>query len=266
MIDNQVSGTYVFAPDAGQCASPFSLQVTVTQPVEPDFDTELTLCNGQTPPVLATVSPNGVSGTWTPSVIDGTQSATYTFTPDAGQCAVSTTLDVTVGTISVAVAEGCDGLQYLLSAQLPTGVDPNTVEYAWRNGTTVVGSDATLNVTELAASGGLTFPATFEVTVTTPEGCSNSQSYPVAGINCGIPRGISPNGDSKNDVFDLTGFGVAHITIFNRYGVEVYSRNNYTNEWDGHTNEGQELPSATYFYVIDRTDGKNFSGWVYINR
>lgn len=266
VIDNQVNGTYMFVPDAGQCAAPVSLQVTVAQPVEPDFDVELTLCNGQTPPVLATVSPNGISGTWTPSVIDGTQSATYTFVPDVGQCAVPTILEVTIGTISVTVAEGCDGLQYLLSAQLPTGTDPNMVDYTWRNGTSIVGTDPTLNVTELARSGGLTFPTAFELTVTTPEGCSSSQSYPVAGINCGIPRGISPNGDSKNDVFDLTGFGVAHITIFNRYGVEVYSRANYTNQWDGHTNDGQELPSATYYYVIDRTDGRNFSGWVYINR
>ncbi|RYD86938.1 MAG: gliding motility-associated C-terminal domain-containing protein, partial [Sphingobacteriales bacterium] len=83
---------------------------------------------------------------------------------------------------------------------------------------------------------------------------------------CSIPKGISPNNDSLNDTFDLTGLNVRTISIFNRYGKEVFSRANYNNEWGGQANNGDELPSGTYYYMIELTDGKSETGWVYINR
>lgn len=84
--------------------------------------------------------------------------------------------------------------------------------------------------------------------------------------NCIIPKGISPNGDTVNDVFDLTAFvPVNKLEIFNRYGKEVYSRTNYTNEWSGQMNNGIELPTGIYYYVIYFGDHTK-SGWVYINR
>lgn len=83
---------------------------------------------------------------------------------------------------------------------------------------------------------------------------------------CEIPRGISPNNDSLNDVFDLSGFGVARLGIFNRYGVEVYSRTHYTNEWSGQATNGDALPTGTYFYVLQLIEGGSKTGWVYLNR
>ena len=69
-----------------------------------------------------------------------------------------------------------------------------------------------------------------------------------------------------NDTFDLTGFGVRKITIFNRYGVEVFTfSGNYTNQWKGQTDGGKDLPDGTYFYSLETTNG-NKTGWVYINR
>ena len=83
---------------------------------------------------------------------------------------------------------------------------------------------------------------------------------------CEIPRGISPNNDSLNDAFDLSGFGVARLGIFNRYGVEVYSRIHYTNEWSGQATNGDALPTGTYFYVLQLIEGGSKTGWVYLNR
>jgi hypothetical protein len=47
----------------------------------------------------------------------------------------------------------------------------------------------------------------------------------------------------------------------------VYSKSDYTNEWEGHTNKGEELPVGTYFYIMIYEDGaKKRSSWVYLNR
>ena len=56
------------------------------------------------------------------------------------------------------------------------------------------------------------------------------------------------------------------LNIFNRYGTIVYSKANYVNEWDGKSDNGNELPDGTYYYVIERSNGEAKSGWVYINR
>lgn len=83
---------------------------------------------------------------------------------------------------------------------------------------------------------------------------------------CQIQKGISPNADGMNDWFDLTGMGVRHIGIYNRYGKEVYSQSNYIKEWGGQDSDGKELPDGTYYYAIEKTDGDKLTGWIYINR
>ncbi|KAF2519429.1 T9SS type B sorting domain-containing protein [Flavobacterium salilacus subsp. salilacus] len=102
-------------------------------------------------------------------------------------------------------------------------------------------------------------------------GCSTSVSFDIIVNKCFIQRGISPNSDGMNDSFDLTGFNVKEISVFNRYGVKVYTASNYTNEWHGQSDNGNELPTGTYFYSMSYTNGTQMSGeqktgWIYINR
>ena len=84
--------------------------------------------------------------------------------------------------------------------------------------------------------------------------------------DCDVQRGLSPNGDTKNDRFELTHLEVAKLVILNRYGKEVYSQTNYTNQWEGQENNGKHLPTGTYFYMIERRNGESKTGWIYINR
>ncbi|MDR0229600.1 MAG: choice-of-anchor J domain-containing protein [Flavobacteriaceae bacterium] len=96
--------------------------------------------------------------------------------------------------------------------------------------------------------------------------CTNETSFTVTYEECPIPKGFSPNGDGINDVFDLSLHGVTNIKVFNRLGIEVYSfQGTYTNQWNGKSNTGKDLPSGTYYYVIQAYD-KTKTGWVEINR
>ncbi|SDN03227.1 gliding motility-associated C-terminal domain-containing protein [Daejeonella rubra] len=68
---------------------------------------------------------------------------------------------------------------------------------------------------------------------------------------------ISPNGDSKNDTWvirNIEKYPNNTIRIFNRQGLEVYSKKSYRNEWDG-TFNGVVLNDDTYFYILNTGAG-----------
>lgn len=86
---------------------------------------------------------------------------------------------------------------------------------------------------------------------------------------CDIPNGISPNNDGVNDCFDVEWLQATKIQVFNRYGTKVYEKHNYRNEWCGSTkdgNNGKELTTGTYYYVLELPTSKSITGWVYVNR
>ncbi|MDR2223663.1 MAG: gliding motility-associated C-terminal domain-containing protein [Flavobacteriaceae bacterium] len=96
--------------------------------------------------------------------------------------------------------------------------------------------------------------------------CTNETSFTVTYKECPIPKGFSPNGDGINDFFDLSYHNVTDLKIYNRVGIEVYSyKGAYSKQWDGKTNSGKDLPSGTYYYVIQAYD-KTKTGWVELNR
>ncbi|SCY60755.1 T9SS type B sorting domain-containing protein [Flavobacterium caeni] len=130
-IDNTISDTYIFTPNAGHCATTTTLTVTVGSAITPDFATTLAICTGDTVPTLASTSPNGISGNWSPTVIDNTTSDTYIFTPDAGQCATTTTLTVTVG--SAITPDFTTTLAICAGDVVPTlaSTSPNGINGSW---------------------------------------------------------------------------------------------------------------------------------------
>ncbi|WP_417197643.1 T9SS type B sorting domain-containing protein [Bizionia sp.] len=111
-IDNTATTTYTFTPDVGQCAVTETMTITVNPSVTPVFTQVADICEGDALPPLPTTSDNGVTGTWSPA-IDNTTTTTYTFTPDAGQCAVAETMTITVNPsvmpVFTQVADICEG-------------------------------------------------------------------------------------------------------------------------------------------------------------
>lgn len=68
-----------------------------------------------------------------------------------------------------------------------------------------------------------------------------------------IPNVFSPNGDGINDNWEiraLESYPGCRITVFDRYGKNIFSSTNYPTPWDGKKN-GKPLPAGTYYYIID---------------
>ena len=82
---------YTFTPDEGQCGASTSLAIEITDLIPPIFTFDKVICQNSTPPTLPLTSTNGIRGNWSPSVINtaASGSATYTFTPNGGQCAAA---------------------------------------------------------------------------------------------------------------------------------------------------------------------------------
>ena len=165
----------------------------------------------------------------------------------------------------------CQNQGFLLQASpMNNSFNPDNVTYTWSiSNTPILGSnDSIFNIDEyLQQNPSISLPLVLSVSVL-QNGCVGSDDFEVAYNPCKIiPRGISPNDDGENDTFDLTGMGVKEITIFNRYGTNVfYYSGTYTNQWNGKSDQGDELPDGTYFYSIQIIDGTSKTGWVYINR
>ena len=73
-----------------------------------------------------------------------------------------------------------------------------------------------------------------------------------------IPTLFTPNGDGKNDVFEIRGlqqYAENELVIINRWGNEVYRQKNYQNNW-----KGDGLNEGTYYYLlrIRKTNGSNW--------
>ena len=90
-----------------------------------------------------------------------------------------------------------------------------------------------------------------------------------------IPEGFSPNNDGYGDRWIIRGlekYPLAKVTIFNRWGNEVYSADPYGNDWDGRGTNGLTwdgvLPTATYWYLLDLgAEGEEVrTGYIYLNR
>jgi len=183
----------------------------------------------------------------------------------AGDCYAVTQFDIEVNEAPLSATSfsiaGCP--PFNLGAAI-TGVG-NDIQLAYYS----TESDAADEANTLQNTTQYTFTGTSSTVYVRAEnaaGCVSMAPITITKGDCIIPRGISPNGDTLNDSFDLSFLEVHKLIIYNRYGLEVYSRNNYKNEWYGQADNNNELPTGTYFYVVEPESGQSTTGWVYINR
>jgi len=271
-IDTSVAGTtvYTFTPNSGQCATGTTMSITINPTPNVTPLTPVDACNNYTLPSLTIGNYfTGQNGTGT-QIAAGTVITTtttlyvYAESGTVPNCTDQEALTITITPSPTFTIEGgCQGSVYVLEV-VAGNYNPNTASYSWSGPSGSIGSNSpTLQIpTNLAGQ--------YTCTVTIPSGsggtCSENLSFNANDVTCTIQRGISPNGDGLNDTFDLTGFNVTELSIYNRYGTKVYSKSNYINEWGGLSDNGNELPDGTYYFVIERSGADNKSGWIYINR
>ena len=201
---------------------------------------------------------------------------TYEVIVEFEDCAASDSIVVSQGSIAVSLQDGfqtCpDETQTLVAT-----TDGNNVTYEWSlNGTIISGAtSSTLDITLPPNTLG---EQLYQVRIT--QGiCEGFATVPVTLYdvdNCTITQGISPsNLDGLNDTLDLTFLadrtGIENLQIFNRHGRLVFEQSNYIDQWRGQTNEDVDLPTGTYFYVInfsgeDPEYGRQSTGWIYLNQ
>jgi gliding motility-associated-like protein len=133
--------------------------------------------------------------------------------------------------------------------------------FVWSNGAT------TEDVTNLGGG-------TYILTVTDGNNCMQTDTF-VIDIPLEIPTVITPNGDGKNDDFEIVGIQAyqnVSIEIYGRWGDLLFDFKgtgleyvNKTNRWNGKYN-GKDLPMGSYVYIIKLNDDDPLTGVVAIIR
>jgi gliding motility-associated-like protein len=110
---------------------------------------------------------------------------------------------------------------------------------------------------------------TFRYAVCTSGGCDTATvTVAVLCKDLLVFNGFSPNGDGVNDEFVIQGierFPNNILRIYNRWGNEVHRADGYRNNWGGKWSD-TDLPTGTYFYVLDNGEGVTTSGYIQIMR
>ncbi|MCG8308980.1 MAG: gliding motility-associated C-terminal domain-containing protein [Cytophagales bacterium] len=90
--------------------------------------------------------------------------------------------------------------------------------------------------------------------------CTSSKSMEVTSVSTFVPNFISPNGDGKNDAFEITADDEIELYVYNRWGKKVYHAENYQNNW-----QPKNLASGVYFYeILFKDKNTRCNGWVQV--
>jgi gliding motility-associated-like protein len=116
-------------------------------------------------------------------------------------------------------------------------------------------------------------PGLYTVIVTNAYGCSaESDTLRVTGTTVGdfVSQSLSPNQDGINETFFVEGidrYPNLSFVVFDRYGVELYRKQPYQNDWSGVNKAGNPLPAGDYFFILDfGTSRESIQGNLYLAR
>lgn len=281
-ISAPVNGAVFSATAAGvytvngssQCGNS-SAQVTVTFQVSPDVSvasSKAAVCPGDTSTLKATNLSGGGGFVWssstnTSNIETVTGGGTYTVSYVNGCGVASATIAVIQSTLSP------DFIPSTTSGATPLSVTFTNTSFSYTLAQWNYGNGSALGNTA-NGSAVYTTPGIYTITLVIQnlESClaSVSKTIEVIAIPFGIiPELVSPNGDGKNERFEIKGleqFPNSDLEIYNRWGNKVYGKAPYDNSFDGTANfksVSGKLPTGTYFYILHLgdTDNKVFNGF-----
>ncbi|MBC7696437.1 MAG: gliding motility-associated C-terminal domain-containing protein [Burkholderiales bacterium] len=206
-----------------------------------------------------------VTGGTSPYVWSNSSSTGSVVTSNGGTVTVSNTNGC--GTASQTININVININASISANPTSGVKPvivdftnnsnGAINYSWNFGN---GNSAN---TQTVSSQTYSVAGTYTVYLTASNGsCTDTDFLIITVLNeeptLIIPNVFTPNNDSVNDVFRVTGFNIIEFncTIVDRWGLQMYQWDTIKTGWDGKSN-GKEVPDGTYFYIIIAKDIDN---------
>ncbi|RAI97710.1 gliding motility-associated-like protein [Chitinophaga skermanii] len=148
------------------------------------------------------------------------------------------------------------------SITLSFNVTPHGTYGTYNNVATLVGFFNNQRITDLSTDGRNVDPNN--------DGTPSEQTptpIVVAPRDIYTPTAFTPNGDGKNDRLIFGGldrYPNSRLTIYNRWGNQVYHNKNYDNSWTA-----EKLLQGTYYYIleINAPEGKRvLTGWIELMR
>ncbi len=258
---------------SSQCGNT-SAQVTVTFQVSPDISlgtSRTFLCPGDTATLKGTNLSGGGYFSWSsstnttniePILSGGVFTVSYINGCGAATATISVVQSILIPNFVPSVTSGIVPLTVNF-----TNMSFNNMLNQWQYGNGLLSNGP-------AGSSTYTLPGVYTITlvIENSEGCLAATTRTIEVINEPfgiIPQLISPNGDGKNETFEVKGiqqFTNSELQIFNRWGNKVYSMKNYDNSFDGtanHKSVNGKLPTGTYFYILSlgNAENKTYNGY-----
>jgi gliding motility-associated-like protein len=227
-----------------------------------------TVASLTTPPTLTTTAvTTSAIGTY-PITASGAVATNYAITYISGILTITSATSNNADLASLVISNGTLNPAFSTNVTNYDAVvkyDVNTITVT----PTATDSGATITVNGIAvASNSPSAPIvlipgenTIDVVVTAEDGVTK-ETYTIAVYKGLAPDALvinnvlSPNGDGKNDFWvikDIELYPNNKVTVYDRAGRIVYSKNSYSNEWDG-SYSGSPLNNDTYYYLIDLGD------------
>lgn len=264
------AGMYYVTVSSGPCNVTDSILISEIPAPAAFAGNDTTVCQG----AAITISASGGSAyLWSNGSTQQTQSfipsATTTFSVTVTNNGCSDTDSVTVNvSVPPVVFAGNDTTIYQgQSVTLVPTFTGSITSYIWSPAAYLSNHTIPSPVAAPPAS------TTYTLLVTDGNGCSSSDAVTITvtedpNADIIIYNTFTPNTDGVNDTWyieNIDHFSDNYLQIFNRNGHLVYEKQGYNNEWDGKY-YGNELPAATYYYVLDLKDGRILKGDVTIIR
>jgi gliding motility-associated-like protein len=235
-------------------------EVKIYEPPEIILDQSKTFCTGQfaslmsiavgnQPPLTYRwIYPAGDTTSNDPFFFNVTQADAGLYTllaTDRVGCTDQKSIELIVSENPIAAFHGTDTLEMQAGDVLDAGTGLSS--YLWNTG------DSTESIV-INAEG------MYKVEMESPVGCLGSDSVyvnlvseEIPEFDIFVPNAFSPNGDGVNDVFRVVAEGLSivncQLSIFDRWGSEVFSGEGVSTGWDGKKN-GKNCPGGVYVYKI----------------
>ncbi|OJJ16189.1 hypothetical protein BKI52_36095 [marine bacterium AO1-C] len=253
------SGLYWVEVSNGRCTARDSIQIDFVPQPAVDLGQDTVVCNAGEYTIRFTAEP-GVNYLWndgsTADSLVAKKSGWYWVDASRNTCVNRDSVFVFLPSVYLSLGADttiCDGTSLVLGNAPVDGVS-----YQWSTGET----SSMITVTRAgdyfleANIGGCIFTDRIKLTVRVCDSVTD---------NLFIPNIITPNNDGKNDQFVIEGIANKgwSMTIYNRWGTQIYQTDNYQNKWGG-----DGFPAGLYYYHLKHpTDSdKRYKGWLKILR